>query len=225
MDKIPAALQHKIDYIKALDIPAEQKASRIAIAIIDYHNRDVSMAKWYLNDIASLIAGANIDDAESQVKRVNTHILTLNGLLEMGVNKEVLGSKQKYMFTGKAVKEIMDDVINDDKGLSPASSGTPMPKVKPAKTSVNGDGCGGLPSKSGGEGGCGPDADSLGPVLGSKQKYSFNATLKEVQDCLISDGKGLPPKREQPSGWYLAGCFFCVFLLSASLGVILERSL
>lgn len=36
MDKIPAALQHKIDYIKALDIPVEQKYQRIGNAMIIY---------------------------------------------------------------------------------------------------------------------------------------------------------------------------------------------
>jgi hypothetical protein len=32
-------------------------------------------------------------------------------------------------------------------------------------------------------------------------------------------------KGEQPSGWYLFGCFLCVSILSASLGAILERTL
>jgi hypothetical protein len=36
MDKIPAALQHKIDYINALDITARQKAVRTSTEIIDY---------------------------------------------------------------------------------------------------------------------------------------------------------------------------------------------
>jgi hypothetical protein len=36
MDKIPAALQHKIDYINALDIPAKQKSQRIKIVTLDY---------------------------------------------------------------------------------------------------------------------------------------------------------------------------------------------
>jgi hypothetical protein len=36
MDKIPAALQHKIDYINALDIPARQKAVRTSTEIVDY---------------------------------------------------------------------------------------------------------------------------------------------------------------------------------------------
>ena len=36
MDKIPAALQHKIDYINALDIPVESKVNRIEIATLDY---------------------------------------------------------------------------------------------------------------------------------------------------------------------------------------------
>ena len=199
MDKIPAALQHKIDYIKALDIPAEQKASRIAIAIIDYHNRDVSMAKWYLNDIASLIAGANIDDAESQVKRVNTHILTLNGLLEMGVNKEVLGSKQKYMLTGKAVKEIMDDVINDDKGLSPASSGTPMPQVKAAKTSVNGGKWGALPSKNGGKG----------------------SSELEPKRVICEDAKLMERSPVDYNAVYLTCCVAAAFVLSGAVGLML----
>ena len=114
MDKIPAALQHKIDYIKALDIPVEQKSRRIAIEILDYWNLDASMSSWYLNDIASLIAGANTGDSKAQIKRVNAHISTLDALLEMGVNNATM------------------------------SSGTPMPKVKPAKTNIN-------------EGGCGPD--------------------------------------------------------------------
>ena len=38
MDKIPAALQHKIDYIKALDISDKSKASRITIATLDYQS-------------------------------------------------------------------------------------------------------------------------------------------------------------------------------------------
>jgi hypothetical protein len=36
MDKIPAALQHKIDYINSLDITARQKAVRTSTEIIDY---------------------------------------------------------------------------------------------------------------------------------------------------------------------------------------------
>jgi hypothetical protein len=36
MDKIPPALQHKIDYINALDITARQKAVRTSTEIIDY---------------------------------------------------------------------------------------------------------------------------------------------------------------------------------------------
>ena len=68
MDKIPAALQHKIDYIKALDIPINDKYQRIGLAMIDY--------------------------------RKNLHV---SGIAPEG------------MFTGEAVKEIMDDVINDDK--------------------------------------------------------------------------------------------------------------
>jgi hypothetical protein len=36
MDKIPAALQHKIDYINALDIPASNKEQRIKIVTLDY---------------------------------------------------------------------------------------------------------------------------------------------------------------------------------------------
>ena len=36
MNKLPAELQHKIDYIKALDIPVEQKYQRIGSAMIIY---------------------------------------------------------------------------------------------------------------------------------------------------------------------------------------------
>ena len=92
MDKIPAALQHKIDYIKALDIPVEQKSRRIAVAILDYWSLDASMSSWYLNDIASLIAGANTGDSKAQIKRVNAHISTLDALLEMGVNNATMSS-------------------------------------------------------------------------------------------------------------------------------------
>jgi hypothetical protein len=38
MDKIPAALQHKIDYINALDIPDKSKVNRITIATLDYQS-------------------------------------------------------------------------------------------------------------------------------------------------------------------------------------------
>ena len=101
MDKIPAALQHKIDYVNALDIPDESKAQRIAISVCDY---------W-------------IDNLKADL---NTY----------------------------------------------AKCGKDFP----------------VPSK---------------PIINEDFKF----------------------KREQPSGWYLAGCFLCVFILSASLGVILERSL
>jgi hypothetical protein len=46
MDKIPEALQHKIDYINALDIPARQKAERIATSTIDYWAAYYRWQQW-----------------------------------------------------------------------------------------------------------------------------------------------------------------------------------
>jgi hypothetical protein len=40
MDKIPAALQHKIDYINALDIPTNDKCQRIGVTMVDYWNNN-----------------------------------------------------------------------------------------------------------------------------------------------------------------------------------------
>ena len=152
MDKIPAALQHKIDYINALDIPVEQKSRRIAVAILDYWSLDASMSSWYLNDIASLIAGANTGDSKGQIKRVNAHISTLDALLEMG---------------------------------------------------VNGGRCGGLPSKNGGEGGYGLDADSLGAVLGSEP------------------AKIMKPAPVDYNAIYLTCCVAATFALSGAVGLML----
>ena len=196
MDKIPAALQHKIDYIKALDIPTEQKSRRIAIAILDYWSLDASMSSWYLNDIASLIAGANTGDSKAQIKRVNAHISTLDALLEMGVNNanedsiNITGIAPEGMITGKAVKEIMDDV--NLIGVQPSE---PWPRVHTVKTSVNGGRGGGLPSTSGGEGGCGPDADSLGLVLGSKPAKINEATDISGPPSPRPSPPPMPPKR------------------------------
>ena len=141
MDKIPAALQHKIDYINALDISDKSKVSRITIAALDYQS----------------YCRARSDGDKNMPYFKGTAFENLATLLD----KHDEGCAKKW-------EEF------DNKGLQPAKNPPPMPPTMPPKR-----------------------------VICEDAKF----------------------KREQPSGWYLAGCFLCVFILSASLGVILERSL
>jgi hypothetical protein len=74
MDKIPAALQHKIDYINALDIPDKSKVSRITIATLDYQaycrarslteKSSVSLKGTVLESLATLLDKYNEDAAK-----------------------------------------------------------------------------------------------------------------------------------------------------------------
>jgi hypothetical protein len=78
MDKIPAALQHKIDYINALDIPDKSKVSRITIATLDYQaycrarslseKSSVSLKGTVLENLATLLDKYNEDAAKKWEK-------------------------------------------------------------------------------------------------------------------------------------------------------------
>jgi hypothetical protein len=158
MDKTPPALQHKIDYINALDIPARQKAERIATSTIDYW-------AWYY----------------------------------------------RWQTWEK----------HDEKGLQPAKNPPPMPPVMPAKINEATDRAGP------------PNPRPPPPPMPPKRVINEGVKLSASKAESLKLGLAIYPvapanvkfKGEQPLGWYLAGCFFCVFLLSASLGAILERAL
>ena len=74
MDKIPAALQHKIDYINALDIPDKSKVTRITIATLDYQSycrarslsekSSVSLKGTILENLATLLDKYNEESAK-----------------------------------------------------------------------------------------------------------------------------------------------------------------
>jgi hypothetical protein len=165
MDKIPSALQHKIDYINALDIPNLNKYKRIAAAMANY---------WADNCNGDVNISANGGKGlwnrdEYNAQRVNQVRIT-------GINPE-------GMFTAESIAEAIKEIRSI--GVQPS---TPWPQIQTPSDTLKY-----APYES-------PNDKPAGPI---NTKF----------------------KGEQPSGWYLAGCFLCVSILSASLGAILERTL
>jgi hypothetical protein len=111
MDKIPAALQHKIDYINALDIPVEQKAKRIDIATLDY--------KTYCSkEIGDYFQGTVFEGVASFLDKHNKAVAS------------------KWEKEQTHIEAWRDNFINDDKGLQPAKNPPPMPPVMPPKRDI-----------------------------------------------------------------------------------------
>jgi hypothetical protein len=115
MDKIPVALQHKIDYINALDITARQKAVRTSTEIIDY---------W-----ADYYKRRNLFIDTGSFESLGDLIFSENKGNNLGYNADSLG-----LALGSKLAR-----INEDEALTPASSGTPMPQVKSPKRVINKD--------------------------------------------------------------------------------------
>ena len=68
MNKIPAELQHKIDYIKALGMPIEQEAHRVAGAILDYNIRIINDSVKFSVSKADVADQQKKADADSLIK-------------------------------------------------------------------------------------------------------------------------------------------------------------
>jgi hypothetical protein len=156
MDKIPPALQHKIDYINALDIPNLNKYKRIAAAMANY---------WADNCNGDVNISAN--GGKGLWNRDEYNAQRVNQVTISGINPE-------HMFTGKSALDIVKQHLSESKDVNSVGSFD----VKRVNNDDN-------------------------PIVAANVKF----------------------KCEQPSGWYLAGCFLCVSILSASLGAILERTL
>ena len=141
MDKIPAALQHKIDYIKALDIPVEQKSRRIGREVLDYWANYWSSSRGDYNlsieDLLPLIAAAK----EAKAKGKGSWSMDEYEAIKKESNLHVSGIAPERMITGKALKEIMVDIVNEkavminkvNLGYSVDMSGPPPPPMPPKR--------------------------------------------------------------------------------------------
>jgi hypothetical protein len=163
MDKIPAALQHKIDYINALDITARQKAERIATSTTDYWAWYYRWQRW-----------------------------------------------ERF----------------ENKGLQPAKNPPPMPPVMPPKSDIKVSISGINPEDIFTAEGIAETMKQINSIgVQPYRPWPRNYADELLQRDLLIHSEKLKIKIGQPSGWYLAGCFLCVSILSASLGAILERAL
>ena len=191
MDKIPAALQHKIDYIKALDIPVEQKSRRIGREVLDYWANYWSSSRGDYNlsieDLLPLIAAAK----EAKAKGKGSWSMDEYEAIKKESNLHVSGIAPERMITGKALKEIMVDIVNEKAVM-----------INKVNLGYSVD-MSGLPSTSGGKGGLGPDADSLGAVLGSEP------------------AKIMEPAPVDYNAIYFTCCVAATFALSGAVGLIL----
>jgi hypothetical protein len=136
MDKIPAALQHKIDYINALDISDKSKFSRITIATINYQSycrarsdSDKNMPYFKGAALESLATFLDKHDEEcakkweeEQKKIEAVRMLKGNNL---GYNADSLG----LVLGSKPAR------INEDKALPPELSVSSVPV--PPKRAIN----------------------------------------------------------------------------------------
>jgi hypothetical protein len=171
MDKIPAALQHKIDYINALDITARQKAERIATSTADYWAWYYRWQTWERHDEKGLQPAENPPPMPPVMPP------------KRDIKVNITGINPEGMFTAESIAEAIKEI--NSIGVQPS---TPWPRIQTPSYTLKY-----IPYES-------PNDKPIGP-----------ANVKF--------------KGEQPSGWYLFGCFLCVSILSASLGAILERTL
>ena len=187
MAKIPPALQHKIDYIKALDITAEQQAHRVAIEIVAY------WTDYYCRIIAS-------------TEECNAKPFVIKDI----TGKEIKILLEEVGCIGIQPSEPWPRTAIDEKGLQPAKNTPPMPPKRVVNENVKF-----FASK----------ADVADQQKKDNEGHLINLQERIMQIQVGFDSIKSTPAPPEPSGWYLAGCFLCVFILSASLGAILERTL
>jgi hypothetical protein len=105
--KIPAALQHKIDYINALDITARQKAVRTSTEIIDYwadyyRRRNLFIDTGSFEYLFSNLKGKgswSMDEYEA-MKKDSKDLINLN----------ITAIAPKDVFTAKSIAETMKEI-------------------------------------------------------------------------------------------------------------------
>ena len=113
MDKIPAALQHKIDYINALDIPARQKAERIATSTADYWAWYYRCQGWGRYDEKGLQPAKNPPPMPPVMPPKSDIKVSITGINPEG------------MFTAESIAEAIKEIRSI--GVQPS---TPWPQIQ-----------------------------------------------------------------------------------------------
>jgi hypothetical protein len=143
MDKIPAALQHKIDYINALDIPVSNKEQRIKIVTLDYqaYCRSRSDSEKHmpyfkgtvLESLATLLDKYNEDAAKKWEKFEDKGLKPAKNPPPMppvkspkrDVKVSISGINTEDMFTAESIAEALKEI--NSIGVQPS---TPWPQIQ-----------------------------------------------------------------------------------------------